>query len=225
MSKLGFMRALSLAALAAPVALHAQTKFEGTVTMRMGAAEKGIDMVYSVKGDRLRTDMNTNGMAMYFIREGDKNDIVMPAQKMYMEQSISASMAAVQRMQGRSGTPVKTPSIERTGKKETIAGYECEHIIMTGDDGQLDVCLAQGLGTFAAAGNPLGGRGAAASDPTAMLGKGPAGFPLKMQKVGGETMLLVTKIEKKPLDESLFSVPSEYKKMDMPGMMGRPPQF
>ena len=47
------------------------------------------------------------------------------------------------------------------------------------------------------------------------------GFPLKVQKVGGETVMVVTKIERKPLDEHLFAIPPEYQKIDMSGM-GRP---
>lgn len=220
-------RALSLAALALPVALQAQGKFEGTVTMQMTAGGGNtVEMLYSVKGDRIRTDLTSGqAMQMYFIREGDKNDIVMPAQKMYMEQSISASMAAVQKMQGRSPATT-TAKVTRTGKKETIAGYECEHVVMSDQagGGDVDACLAQGLGTFMAAGNPMGGRGRASADPMSSLANA-AGFPLKVQKVGGETVLLVTKIEKKPLDDGLFAIPSDYKKMDMGGMMGRPPQL
>jgi hypothetical protein len=59
-----------------------------------------------------------------------------------------------------------------------------------------------------------------AADPMASLGK--LGFPLKVQKAGGETIMQVTKIEKKTLADSLFVVPADYTKVEAPGATGRP---
>jgi hypothetical protein len=209
-----FKYAITLAGLAGmPLAAHAQASFEGTVAMRLFAPSANMDMLYSVKGSRVRADFTAGGSAMYFIRHGDKNEMVMPASKMYMEQSISASMAA------GTGTAGKSPKITRTGKKETIAGWPCEHMLVTGEDGVTDACISQGLGTFLSAGNPMAARGRAA-DPMASLGK--LGFPLKVQKAGGETIMQVTKIEKKALADSLFVVPADYTKVEAPGATGRP---
>lgn len=188
--------------------------------MRM-KADPPVDMVYSVKGDRLRTDYVAGAASMYFIRQGDKNTMVMPTSKMYAEQSISASMAAVQTGKGRTAA-ANAPKIKRTGKKEMIAGWQCEHVISTDAEGSTDVCLAHGLGTFAVAGGPTGNRGRGAADPMSSFGQFD-GFPLKVQKVGGATVMLVTKIERKPLDEQLFAIPADFKKIDMSGM-GRSPE-
>jgi hypothetical protein len=139
---------------------------------------------------------------------------------MYMEQTVPVSMI----VPGGAGADVKKANVNLTGRKETIAGYECEHAIITSDDGQYDVCLAKGLGTFMAPSNPMGGRGADNSPASAVLQKlGGDVFPLKVQKVGGDVALEVTKIEKKPLNDSMFSVPPDYRKLDIGALMGHPP--
>ena len=146
--------------------------------------------------------------------------MVMPAQKMYVDASAMAGMTG----QAAAAADHKTFEFKMTGRKETIAGYECEHMIVTGDDGQYDICGAKGLGTFATMNNPMGGRGGGASDGW-MRGMPKDFFPLKVQKVGGEVVLEVMKIEKKSLDANLFKVPDGFTKMDMSGMgrRGRPP--
>jgi len=213
------------AALVVATAPRARAQFEGTVTMRMTTPEgKASDMAYSVKGDRVRMDMSAMGANVFMLRDGDKMSIVMPAQRMYLDQSITAAA----RSAGAGKTPVKPQDITMTGRKETIAGYECEHATITGDDGKYDVCLAKGLGTFFMPNNPLAGRGGSSGGPgSAVLAKlGGEVFPLKVQKVGDANPILeVTKIDKKPLDAAMFTVPSDYRKMDFGAMMGGRPPF
>ena len=211
---------LSLAAVAVVAgAARAQT-FEGSVTMHLNSARGGSDMLWSMKGDRGRMDMNGGGNPIYMIRQGDKMTIVIPAQRMYIEQAIPEGMKNPAARGGR-GTPT---DVQFTGKKETIAGYECEHVIVTSNDGQYDSCIAKGLGTFMMPSNPMSRGGGDDSPATAALRKlGGDVFPLKVQKVGGPVDLEVTKIEKKSLDDSMFSPPSDYRKLDVGGLFGRPP--
>jgi hypothetical protein len=159
-------------------------------------------------------DMEGRGMSMYILHDGAKgsNLMVMPAQRMYMEMS---SMAAEQQAQR------KAPDIKMTGKKETVAGYECEHVLLTSDNETWDVCAAKGIGTFTAMTNPMSRGGPATSTAWQRIGRDM--FPLKVVKPGGSDITFeVTKIEKKPLDSSLFGIPDGFTKMDM-GRMGRPP--
>jgi hypothetical protein len=206
-----FARAAAIASLSTiPATLAAQGHFEGVITARVAAQQGGTDVQYSIKGDQFRMDMSSNGMSMFMLRDAAKNStmMVMPAQRMYME--TSGDMAAS--MQGER----KLPDIKLTGKTEKIAGYECEHILLTGDDGQYDVCAAKGIGTFVTMmGGPMGrGRGAQAA---AWQRLGRDLFPLKVQKVGNnEVAFEVTKVEKKSLDNSLFSIPEGFTKMGRP---------
>lgn len=214
---LRFRRAFAVASLVcAPAPLLAQARFEGVITARMMSMQNGADVIYSLKGDQFRMDMSGRGMAMYTLHDASKSStlMVMPAQRMYMEMSQMAADAPGEH---------KMPDMKWTGKTETVAGHECEHLLITGDDGQYDVCAVKGMGTFMATSSPMGGRGGAAQEAWQKLGRDV--FPLKVQKVGGGVTFEVTSIQKKSLDDALFKVPDGFQKMDMGGMgrMGRPP--
>jgi hypothetical protein len=215
------MFAVGAVALALPAfATTAQGQFEGTITMHMNSQRgTGQDMLWSIKNDRARMDMSAGKNVMYMLRQGDKATIVMPSQKMYMEQSIPTAITQANRE-----SKVKASDVEATGKKETIAGYECEHFITTDDDGsKYDTCLAKGLGTFMMPSNPLQ-RGDSGPMGAILRKLDGAVFPLKVQKVGAAAPELeVTKIDKKSLDDSMFGVPSDFRKFDMGALMGRPP--
>jgi hypothetical protein len=221
LSMLRFVRAFASLA-CVPAALAAQAKFEGTVTARLTAPGGVTDVTYLVKGDMFRMDMAGRGQGMFILRDASKNAnyTVMPAQRMYIETPLDAGNEIAA---GRGSA--KTADIKPTGRKETVAGVECEHVLITSDDAQYDACIAHGIGAFPAMNNPMG-RGRGAEAPPAWQKLGRDAFPLKVQKVGGETAFEVTKIEKKPLDASLFAVPDGFQKMDMGGMgrFGRPPR-
>jgi hypothetical protein len=194
-----------------PVVAQAQSKFEGSITMALTAPQGTTELTYLIHGDQLRLDIpGGRGMTGYVVHDGGKNTtmMVMPSQHMYMDLSAMQAM-----MPGASAQTAKTPDIKPTGKKETIAGVECEHVIVTAPDGQYDVCGAKGLGAFSSMSSPMSrGNSGPGLD---RLGKD--FFPLKVQKVGGDVAMHVTKIEKKSLDASMFAVPQGFQKMEMPG--------
>jgi hypothetical protein len=206
---LRFIRSMTIAPLVIPAALLAQGHFEGAITAKMSGPQGGVtDVTYLVKGDQFRMDMTGRGMAMYMLYDGPKatTTMVMPAQRMYMEMG---QMMADQQSQR------KTPDIKMTGKKETIAGYECEHMLITSDNEQWDVCATKSVGSFMAMTNPMG-RGAPAA-ATAWQRIGRDMFPLKVVRPGGSDITFeVTKIEKKSLDNSLFTIPDGFTKMGRP---------
>ena len=200
----------SIALLLVPVVAHAQSKFEGSITMALMAADGTTEISYLIRGDQMRFNMpRGGGMDGYVVRDARKNTtmVVMPSQRMYMDLSALQAM-----MPGASEQAAKTPDIKITGKKETIAGFECEHVIVAAPDGQYDVCGAKGLGSFSP-GSPMSrGNSGPGLD---RLGKD--FFPLKVQKVGGGVAMQVTKIEKKSLEASTFAVSEGFQKMEMPG--------
>jgi len=130
----------------------------------------------------------------------------MDAQNMYMEQPLNLSSIT-------SASTTPAPTITRTGKKETIAGYECEHITITEGNSTSDVCMARGLGPFLSPASAI--PGAKLTGWQKVLVED-GGFPLKVSKADGTTQMEVTKIEKKKLNDKLFTVPDNYSKMDMP---------
>jgi uncharacterized protein DUF4412 len=199
-----------------PAALSAQAKFEGTITAKMSAPAGAAEVTYLIKGDQFRMDVNGRGGGMYILRDQSKNAtyMVMPAQRMYMETPPpSPSEVAAE---------AKNPDIKMTGKKETVAGVECEHVLITSDGIQYDACVAHGLGMFPIVNNPMG-RGRGAEPPPAWQKLGRDAFPLKVQRAGDQISFEVTKIEKKSLDASLFALPDGFQNMGGMGR-GRPPR-
>jgi hypothetical protein len=219
----------SLAALSP--SLFAQAPFEGVVTMQVtmpGTAP--LENVMSVKGTRGRSDMTMNGMQAYTIMDFDKGSIVavMPSQRMYMmvSEALTKSIADT--------AAVANVSFKPTGKKGTFAGVSCDYyLIQFQSDMDADACIAKGLGTFFGMGGP-GARGNSASGTQKamrQLAKQFKGgtFVLKMdmrQKGQPGMSMEVTKLEKKPIDDSVFALPEGFQDMtsmmkNMPG--ARPP--
>jgi uncharacterized protein DUF4412 len=184
--------------------------FEGSVTMKM-TDDKGQanEITYLLKGGKLRFEApGGRGFAGIMDPSTKKLQVIMTAQRMYMEMDLNAAATAAT-------ANAKPPKIVRTGKTETIAGYKCEHVEITGDDGAVtDVCAASGLGAFTM---PSMGRGGPPAQQAWQKAMGDNAFPLKVQK-GDKVAIEVTKIEKKSLDDALFTVPSDFTNM---GNMGR----
>jgi Domain of unknown function (DUF4412) len=203
----------------APLAARAQSGFEGVVTFQMTAGAAGPQtMSYSVKGHKVRMDISAGSMQMFNLMDADTKtvDMVIPMRQMYMEQTMPDLSAMVDSAAAKA-------KITWTGNKETIAGYECEHATITDDSGQtMDVCLTKDLGPFLSMRGGPGGRGgrgmAMGGDWEDHIGQM---FPLKVSR-GGEVQLVVTNVEKKSLDDSIFTIPQGYQKMSMPmgGRMG-----
>ena len=214
-------------------------EFEGIITMMMNTEDqKGMEMVYSLKGTRTRIETKLPGMpegqgVMLWDLEGGKMITLIPARKMFMTMDLKGTvenMKDVDRGQDDASFPKLTP----TGKQETIAGYTCEHWLM-GDKQDIDMCVAKGLGYFGMGGQAGGDAGsfknlifnpkllaeAAAHPEWVRFLKGGA-FPLKitMTEEGKVNMTMeVTKVERKSLDDSLFNIPQGYKEFNMQDMM------
>lgn len=213
------LRAFTVVSLAClPAALLGQARFEGAITARMQAGQGGTDVTYLIRGDQVRMDVSGRSGATFILHDAAKNTtfMVLPAQRMYMDMSSVSADDAVTRAEQKAGSA----NVQMTGKKETVAGVECEHVLITGDDGQYDACVAKGMGAFPSMRNSMGARGAAAPAWTQKLGRD--AFPLKVQKVGGQLAFEVTKIDRKPLDASLFAIPDGFQTYGA-GRVGRPP--
>ena len=191
-----------------PAAALSAQEFEGAITVRVAAGARNgqpaPDLEYLARGGKLRVNVRSpmGSVAMIAVPAEKKLYTLMDAQSVYMEQPLALDV--------RGGANEPAPTITRTGRKETIAGHECEHILIAAQGGSMDVCMARGLGPFVMA-------GLSASMPAwqrALTADG--GFPLKVSRADGTTQLEVTKIERKKLNDAMFTVPDNYQKMDMP---------
>jgi hypothetical protein len=189
-----------------------------------GENGKTVTMSYLVKDGKMRMDQGAAGREMGIIMDGPakKMLIIMAAQHMYIEREILTPAELKS-----TGEGLKRPAVTKTGRTEIIAGYKCEHMTITGDDGTTDACVTSelGAGFMSFGGNPM-------APPKPETGWSSslerASFPLKAQK-GDRVIMEVTKIEPKSLDAKLFAAPEGFQKMampsGMPGMPGRKPSL
>ncbi|MBI3790336.1 MAG: DUF4412 domain-containing protein [Gemmatimonadetes bacterium] len=231
------LAAAALALVLAARSASAQSLFEGQITMTMTTQRGSMPVELYLKDGVSRMDMTGPGgqMSMSIVNDPNKKEMlmIMPERQMYMRRS--TDMSAMQMPDGQQ--PPK-PTFAKTGKKEKIAGIECEWwTIETAAGDKDDACIASGIGTFApGGGGGMMGRGMGGGGGGGGRG-GPGGpqpmgwsrglekgmFPLKVTK-NGETIMEVTKVEKKKVDPALFQAPDGFQ--EMPGMgggRGRPP--
>ncbi len=218
--------------------------FEGLIAMKMETADqRGAEMTYFLKGRYTRIETKIPNVpegaaVMLWDLEGGKITTLMPSRKMYMTMDMKAAAEDLKAMKkSQDSEEPEFPKLTPTGKQETIAGYTCEHWLM-GEKQDLDMCVAKGLGYFGMGGQSAGGLGSwknlvfspkllaqAAAHPDWVKFLEGGAFPLKLSamKDGGITMTMeATRIEKKALDDSLFSIPADYKEMSIPTVPGMP---
>ena len=203
------LRTLALTLLCPAAPLAAQS-FEGSVAMST-YSDNGTPhpVSYLIKGGKMRFDIGNGQMSVVLDPIAQRMIVIMNAQKMYMEREFGSALASVEAQSG-----VKNPTIVRTKKMDTVAGYKCEHVTITDDDGGVvDACLSSEFGAFRmpAASNPMSPQ----KEAGWIAQLGPNNFPLKVSK-GGKVVMEVTAIEKKTLDPALFAPPEGYQSFAMP---------
>ncbi|HET7584479.1 MAG TPA: DUF4412 domain-containing protein [Gemmatimonadaceae bacterium] len=200
-----------------PAVSHAQSAaFEGVVHITMTGDRGSIPVLYYIKGNVARMEMDAQGqeIAMIMNPASGKTYMIMPSQQVYMEMDLKKMQEQAQQQMHD-----KDPQVNKTGRTETVAGRQCEHWIISSGTDSADVCMAKGIGTFMQAMAPSMRQ----SEPAWQREAREQGmFPLKVSVAGGRDVWQVTQIEKKSLDDSLFTPPSEYQKMSMPGLPGQP---
>lgn len=218
--------------------------FEGMIAMKMETENQtGMEMTYFLKGKNTRVETKVPNMpegsaVMLWDLDAGKIVTLMPSRKMYMTMDMKAAAEDMKRVKKSQGQEeAEFPKLSSTGKQETIAGYTCEHWLM-GENQEIDMCVAKGLGYFGMGGQSGGGLAslknlafspkmleAAASHPEWVKFLNGGAFPLKLSamKDGKATMTMeATRIEKKSLDDSLFVIPSDYKEFSMPNVPNMP---
>jgi uncharacterized protein DUF4412 len=212
--------------------------FEGEITSKMYMGDSHSEIRTAIKGSRTRTEseitlpqMSLGGSNQSFTTKSvvimDLSSMTMtmldPQAKTYM--SINAGEKVAEMPKDAASIPV--PKVTSTGKTETIAGYTCKHWMF---DDKMDMCMAQGLGNFSdgASGGVLDRLKAMtntqlqANREFAEFAEGGA-YPLKtavLENGQWKTIMEVSNIERKSLDDSLFTVPADYKKTELPEIPG-----
>ena len=216
--------------------------FEGGITMVVTEKNKRKEapgqITFDIKKPKYRLDFTAveanpqlqGGGSMILDPPAKKGYLLVPAQKMAMVidfEKLKNMPKGHGPLGGSSGapstpsTPGTPPKIEKTGKKDTVAGYTCDIWNITTDKGEkAELCLAEGITWFNVTdlgwSHPTLTAAAAISDMNH--------FPLRIVSYDAkgveETRMEAKQIEKKKLDDTLFVVPPDYKIMDLSAMMG-----
>jgi hypothetical protein len=217
--------------------------FEGEITSKTFIGDQTMETRYAIKGERNRIEANfpqggaQAGLMQTSVTLMDLSSrsttMLFPKTKTYMTMNWG-DMAEDITKGAAKDSPIDFPKVTSTGKTETVAGLPCEHWLI-GD--KTDVCMAKGLGYFGGGGSggildklknlTLRDKIKAQLDANPEFSKFVEGgaFPLKMANIENgqpKTIMEVTAVERKSLDDSLFTVPADYKKTEIPGSLGIP---
>jgi hypothetical protein len=217
--------------------------FEGEIKAKMFAGAQPTEVRYVIKG--IRTRIETQFSLPQFSPGGAQTSVMRtsvtlmdsssttqttlsPETKTYTTMDFGEMAEKMAKEIGKDSS-IAFPKVTSTGRTETIAGIACQHW-MIGDT--TDACLAKGLGSFG------GGGSGGILDMLKNLAQGKKTktqidnpefakfaedgvFPLKMSNIENgqsKTFMEVTSVERKSLDDSLFTVPADYKKTELPGI-------
>lgn len=195
------------------LASSAAFAFEGSITYKIERA-KGTPprtMVYQVKGDRLRLNIEdereTN--AMLILPSEQTMVVLMPARKAAMKEPLKPETFSPK----KTGGPEHPVTFTKTGRTYTVAGHKCAVYTYKSDVSEGEVCSASDLGKF------YFGQNARSSEmPSwAREAREKNMFPLRVNhkelKNGDTFSMVATEIQSASLPESLFTIPSDYKVM------------
>jgi hypothetical protein len=201
--------------------ISAQKTFEGKVKIKITSKDQIITMDYFVKGKNLKMEIGNGEKTGSFIMKGNKYLVLMPAQKMYMEidSKILENLPGM-RIKAKNNNNSKNFNINKfkTGKTKKILGYNCEQWIINDNSGQVEAWVTNELGNFMTMDSPTGG---GYSPVWSSYLKDNGFFPMVVissNKNGKSSKFEVVDVNKMSLSNSEFAPPSNYKKMNIPGM-------
>jgi len=187
-------------------AAAAQSAFEGVITATAYAEGQGTEVVFRVKGGKIRMELIEDGDRGILIADGTGSVI-----------SVDDAERVYYRVPPPPDRGPELPDLVRLGRSETVAGHRCEYFRypLSAEDGEaVDVCIATGLGF-------MGWIRAELSSPAEerrLRRQFPAGAViLKAVEPGGAVAFLVAKIERTRLSDALFAPPAGYREVRLPG--------
>lgn len=215
--------------------------FEGEVTMNVSgksssAKEPPKSLMLSLKSPRVRLDagpelapgnpMLGGGVGFIVDPPAKKGYALLNAQKKAVVLDFDKAKGGFKPPSlgggpsGPSGPPEDPPKIEKTGKKDTIAGYTCEVWKITSKTNHAEACLAEKLKwidlTDLAIQSPSFAAIAAVSDFNHL--------PLRIvtfdDKNVEEGRMEVSKIDKKKLADAHFAVPADFQIVELSALLG-----
>jgi hypothetical protein len=201
------MKKIFLLALWAGVCANPQLfaqRFEGKLMLKGPDNESAS---YFIKGDKSRIETTDEGVpvVLLYTRKEPKMYALMPKEKKYTE-------VPVMNLSGEPDENDDSGKITKTGETRQIHGYTCEKWVYTNGNERTETWVTNQLGlTFVDLFNPMVGMSLAQGQH-----KLSDYFPMLItysKKTKTETIMEVTAVEKRPLNDNLFAVPAGYQKM------------
>jgi hypothetical protein len=207
--------------------------FEGTITANIkGKAESAPQQItFAIKKPKLRVEIpgapgappaTAGGTSVIVDPPAKKGWVLVPAQRMAMEMDFDKLKSAKNMpvLSAAPTPPAAPPKIDKTGQKDTVAGYTCEvWKVTSSDDRRADLCVADGITWFDFTDLGIGSPALALAVVAADANR----FPLRLVAYDAsgaeETRMEATSVVKAKLDDAQFVVPPDYKTMDMAAMM------
>lgn len=180
-----------------------QGEMERTITTQEGSATAH----YSIKERKAMINIETKDGRQGLLVDMAARQItkLMPDKKAYLTIELPDLPKTVD---------VKNSQLKRTGKTQVILGKTCEEWVYKNPKAKVTLWAVPGMGDFMVMTNEV--------RPTeTWMGaiKAKNLFPMKVvnQDAAGKTAFTmeVTKIEEKALEDNLFEIPKDYKKMDL----------
>jgi Domain of unknown function (DUF4412) len=211
--------------------------FEGEITAKATgrSSNKTTILVFGLKSPKVRIDtsgdlaptnpMLSQGAALIADPPNKKGILLVPGKKQAVELDFDKLKGmrppTIAGMKGPDmpAAPSQNqppPTIDKTGKKDTVAGYSCEIWKITESTGRhADVCVADGITWI-----DLTDLGMSSPELATVAALGDMNhFPLRAvaydEKNVEEGRFEATKIEKKTLDDARFAVPPGYQTVDI----------
>ena len=184
--------------------------FEGEIALRISRPEMPpSELLFEASEGRVRVGMSqADGPAYALVKPDGMAVFVMESKKAWSDLNMAKSRAQVEK-----DNPTGPPSVNKTGKLETIAGQRCEVWEIKHTSGKrTDACISEGLVGFDL-GTLMPGAGPFTSQSSEEIAKRKL-FPLRSVEIdakGQETSRMeVTRVERKSLDKSRFEVPKDF---------------
>jgi Domain of unknown function (DUF4412) len=202
--------------------------FEGKIVMQISSKDQDEPQVidYYCKGSKIRFESKSSGggAGTMVLDTKDNNAlIIIPQQKMYMTYSYKNALgAASDTLKNKIKEEMEKGDIKITGETKDINGFKCEKWIFKDDEGKSgEAWMTKGIGNFFFFSNPMRPDRNEPEWQQKLTNEGYFPMMVISKDADGsvESKMEVTSIEKKSLDESLFTPPADYKKMDIPMMM------
>jgi Domain of unknown function (DUF4412) len=201
--------------------------FEGKIVMKITSKDQDNPQTidYYCKDNKIRLEgmgREGEGGAMVMDTKNNEAMIIMPSQKMYMTYSYKNVLGATSdTMKNKIEKEMENGNIKMTGETKVINGFNCEKWVYKDEDGNNgEAWMTKGIKNFFFFNNPMKPRNDEPEWEQKLTKEGY--FPMlvisKDSDGNLESKMEVTSIEKKSLDESLFTPPADYKKMEMPMM-------